>query len=70
LPVFEGKRGHPVLFSSKLYSELENASPEVGARAVVWAHKTHVLEFHTIEEGCILNLNDPETFARVTKTPL
>jgi molybdenum cofactor cytidylyltransferase len=68
LPVFEGKRGHPVLFSAKLYAELENASLEVGARAVVWAHTREVAEHHTIEEGCVLNLNDPKEFARITNT--
>jgi molybdenum cofactor cytidylyltransferase len=66
LPVFEGKRGHPVLFSAKLYLELQNASLELGARSVVWAHKAEIQECHTVEEGCVLNLNDPETFARVT----
>jgi molybdenum cofactor cytidylyltransferase len=66
LPVFEGRRGHPVLFSAKLYSELQNAPPDVGARAVVWANAANVYEFTTTEQGCILNLNDPETFARVT----
>ena len=68
LPVFEGKRGHPVLFSAKLYLELQNASLELGARSVVWAHKAEIQECHTVEEGCVLNLNDPETFARVTNT--
>jgi molybdenum cofactor cytidylyltransferase len=66
LPVFEGKRGHPVIFSSALYGELQNASDEVGARSVVWAHAKEVGEFHTLEEGCVLNLNDPETFLRLT----
>lgn len=69
VPVFERKRGHPVIFSSRLYAELENASPEIGARSVVWAHKSEVLECHTVEEGCVLNLNDPDTFARVTNAP-
>ena len=64
LPVFEGKRGHPVIFSSRLYDELGSAAPGVGARAVVWAHKAEVLEHHTVEEGCVLNLNDPDTLSR------
>ncbi len=66
LPVFEGRRGHPVLFSAKLYPELLNAPPDVGARAVVWANAANIHELRTTEQGCILNLNDPETFARVT----
>jgi hypothetical protein len=40
----------------------------VGARAVVWAHRAEISQFPTNEEGCVLNLNDPETFARVTRS--
>jgi molybdenum cofactor cytidylyltransferase len=65
LPVYEDKRGHPVIFSAALYSELEKASPEIGARSVVWAHNNEVAEYRTAEEGCILNLNDPQAFERV-----
>jgi molybdenum cofactor cytidylyltransferase len=66
VPVYEGRRGHPVIFSSAVYGELEKARPEVGARGVVWAHKGEVSEYITAEEGCIVNLNDPDTFARLT----
>ena len=61
LPVYEGRRGHPVIFSASLYDELLSAPLETGARAVVWAHKGKVEEVRTNEEGCVLNLNDPET---------
>lgn len=61
-PTFHGKRGHPVIFSSKLFSELLDAPDETGARSVVWKHTNEVLEVPTTEKGIILNLNDPETF--------
>lgn len=61
LPVYEGRRGHPVIFSAALYNELLNAPLGTGARAVVWAHKGEIEEVRTNEEGCVLNLNDPET---------
>jgi molybdenum cofactor cytidylyltransferase len=64
LPVYEGRRGHPVIFSSSLYDELLRASLETGARAVVWAHSGEIEEVQTNEEGCVLNLNDPETMNR------
>lgn len=66
VPVFEGRRGHPVIFSAALYGELEKAPADVGARSVVWAHRAEVREYVTAEEGCVVNLNDPETFARMT----
>jgi molybdenum cofactor cytidylyltransferase len=68
LPVFEGRRGHPVIFSSAVYEELATAPLEVGARSVVWAHKSEVSEYITAEEGCIVNLNDPGTFERMTRS--
>ena len=61
LPVYEGRRGHPVIFSAALYAELLQAPMAEGARAVVWAHANDVAEMVTSEEGCVLNLNDPET---------
>jgi molybdenum cofactor cytidylyltransferase len=64
LPVYEGRRGHPVIFSSALYEELLNAPPETGARSVVWAHSAEVQIVRTNEEGCVLNLNDPDTMQR------
>jgi molybdenum cofactor cytidylyltransferase len=64
LPVFEGRRGHPVIFSAALYDELLSAPLETGARAVVWAHSGEVAELRTNEEGCVLNLNDPETLRK------
>lgn len=66
LPVYEGRRGHPVIFPAALYDELLQAPLEKGARAVVWAHAEDVLEVRTNEEGCVLNLNDPETLLGAT----
>jgi molybdenum cofactor cytidylyltransferase len=68
LPVYEGRRGHPVIFSASLYDELLHAPMATGARAVVWAHKGEVVEVRTNEEGCVLNLNDPETINKSIQT--
>jgi molybdenum cofactor cytidylyltransferase len=64
LPTHKRKRGHPVIFRDSLYNELLAASPDVGARQVVWGHAADVAEIETDEEGVILNLNDPETLKR------
>jgi CTP:molybdopterin cytidylyltransferase MocA len=66
LPTYEGRRGHPVIFPVALYHELLRAPLDKGARAVVWAHAADVLEVPTNEQGCVLNLNDPETLHRAT----
>ena len=64
VPVYEGRRGHPVIFAADLYDELLRAPMEKGARAVIWAHASELVEVSTSEEGCVLNLNDPETLHR------
>ena len=69
LPVYEGRRGHPVIFSASLYDELLGAPLETGARAIVWAHNSDVEEVQTNEEGCVLNLNDPETMNKAIRPP-
>jgi molybdenum cofactor cytidylyltransferase len=64
LPLYQGRRGHPVIFSAAVYEELLHAPLETGARAVVWAHSGEVEEMRTSEEGCVLNLNDPDTLQK------
>lgn len=66
LPVYNGRRGHPVIFGAKLYDEVLAASDSVGARQVVRAHPEEIVEVTTEEEGVVLNLNDPETMRRAT----
>ena len=64
LPVYHGRRGHPVIFAASLYPELLAASSAIGAREVVWAHTAQLQEVPTEEEGVVLNINDPETLRR------
>lgn len=66
LPTFNGRRGHPVIFSSKLFDELLTAPADTGARAVVWKHQQDLELVPTVEEGCVLNLNDPASFRNAT----
>ena len=66
VPCYEGRRGHPVIFAARLYEELLDAPEDKGARAVVWAHENEVCEVSTTEESCVLNLNDPEAFRKIS----
>jgi molybdenum cofactor cytidylyltransferase len=69
LPVYQGRRGHPVIFAKTLFEELLSAPLEKGARAVVWNHPDEVEEVPTEEQGAVLNLNDPEAFRSATENP-
>jgi molybdenum cofactor cytidylyltransferase len=70
LPVYQGNRGHPVIFSASVYQELLAAPLDQGARSVVWAHAGEISEVITSERGCVLNLNDPEAVQRVLGNPV
>jgi molybdenum cofactor cytidylyltransferase len=65
VPCYRGHRGHPVIFSAAVYEELLSAPLDQGARAVVWAHAGEVREVPTVEEGCVLNLNDPQALQKL-----
>lgn len=65
MPNYRGKRGHPVVFSAKLFDELRAAPLEVGARHVVRRHPGDILEVATEEEGVLLNINDRTAYKKI-----
>ena len=65
IPTYQGRRGHPVLFSATLFDELRAAPLEVGARHVVRRHADDILELPTEEEGVLLNTNDRAAYETI-----
>ena len=64
VPTFEGRRGHPVLFSARLIPELLAADPSRGAREVVHAHGDRV-ELPVDDRGVIEDIDTPDDYARL-----
>ncbi len=64
LPRYHGRRGHPVLFSRKLFKELIDAPLDQGAKAVVHAHLEETLEIETEDEGVMVDIDTPEDYRR------
>jgi molybdenum cofactor cytidylyltransferase len=62
VPRYHGKRGHPVIFSNALFSELLSAPVAEGAKAVVNAHRDETLEIDTQEEGIAVDIDTPELY--------
>jgi molybdenum cofactor cytidylyltransferase len=67
VPRWRGKRGHPVLFSRRLFAELLAAPMDQGAKAVVNAHANETLEIETDEEGIALDIDTPELYRKHVK---
>jgi molybdenum cofactor cytidylyltransferase len=64
VPRYRGRRGHPVIFSSRLFPELLQAPLDVGAKSVVNAHHDETLEIETEDRGVIVDIDTPEEYHR------
>ena len=64
VPRFAGRRGHPVLFSSRLFPEFLATPLETGAKPVVRGHPEETLELETGEEGILIDIDTPEEYRK------
>jgi molybdenum cofactor cytidylyltransferase len=63
VPVFQGKRGHPVAFDGRLAPELREVREATeGMRAVMQAHSAEVLEVPFDTPLVVLDMNVPEEY--------
>lgn len=62
LPVCEGQRGHPVLFSAAVFDELLKAALPEGARSVVHAHEEVLEEVVVSDPGVLADVNTPDDY--------
>ena len=62
IPRCRGRRGHPVIFSSRLFPELLSAPLEKGAKVIVHAHRDETLEIETDFAGVTIDIDTPEEY--------
>ena len=67
VPRYGAKRGHPVIFSRKLFGELLAAPMDQGAKAVVNAHRDDTLEIDTQDSGVTVDIDTPELYRQHVK---
>jgi len=65
VPVFEGQRGHPVLFARAFFPELCALEGDVGARSVIAAHPEAVVEVRVDEPGVLVDVDTPEALRKL-----
>jgi CTP:molybdopterin cytidylyltransferase MocA len=64
VPTYQGRRGHPIILSSKLFQEIKDASAEIGLRNVVHAHEDDICEVATEEQGVLINVDTPDDYQK------
>lgn len=64
IPLFNGRRGHPLLFDAKYRGEVESLNPSEGLRSLATAHPHDIEEIETNDPGI---LKDFDTYDEYLK---
>ena len=65
VPVRDGHRGNPVLFSRIFFPELQNVTGDVGGRGIVGSHGEGVVEIKVEDDAAFLDVDTPEALEAV-----
>jgi len=64
VPVFAGKRGHPLLFSMKYKDEILTLDPAIGLRQLLINHPGDILEVEVEDESVLKDIDTPEDYQK------
>jgi molybdenum cofactor cytidylyltransferase len=67
IPVYNNKRGHPIILAARLKEELLAITPDVGLKQVVRAHEAETLYVQVADEAVLLDFDYPEDYRRLSK---
>jgi molybdenum cofactor cytidylyltransferase len=62
---WQGRHGHPVIFGRRVFDALRHADPAVGAKAVVHAHASDLIDLEVDDPGVLHDIDGPDDYARV-----
>ena len=65
-----GRHGHPVIVKRGVFSELRDADPSVGARAVIHRDPSRVLDVDVGEPGVAFDVDTPDDYRRAFGRPV
>ena len=64
VPVYNGKRGHPILFSAAYRNEILTQYDNVGLRGILHAHPDDVFELAVSTSAVLSDMDYPEDYRR------
>ena len=68
VPEFEGKHGHPVLFSREMIEAFLRADPSGNAREIEHQHQSRIHYVPVHDSRVVLNINTPEEYSSLPTT--
>ena len=69
VPVFEGKRGNPVLFARRFFDEMAAVRGDVGARHLIGAYEEYVCEVAMEDRAVLVDVDSPQALRDVGERP-
>jgi molybdenum cofactor cytidylyltransferase len=69
IPVYQGRRGNPVIFTIRYKGELLNLKGDIGGREIIKRHPDDVLEVAVNCEGVLLDIDTIESYTSITFNP-
>jgi molybdenum cofactor cytidylyltransferase len=69
LPVWEGKRGNPVLWAKRFFPEMGSLAGDVGARHLIGQYAELVAEVPMPNDAVLLDIDTPEALALFRQRP-
>lgn len=65
VPVFEGKRGNPVLFARRFFEEITVVRGDVGARHLIGEYEEYVCEVAMDDRAVLVDVDSPQALREV-----
>ena len=65
MPVFEGKRGNPVLFARRFFEEMAAVRGDVGARHLIGEYEEYVCEVAMDDRAVLVDVDSPQALLEI-----
>ncbi len=64
VPLYNGKRGHPIMFSAAYRKEILTHYDNVGLQGLLYAHKDDIFELSVTASGVLSDMDYPQDYQR------
>lgn len=65
IPKHQGKRGHPVIYSSRLFGEIPAMAPTDNAHMLQARHQNEIAEVEIDDQGILLDVDTPQDLGNI-----
>jgi molybdenum cofactor cytidylyltransferase len=65
VPVFQGRRGHPVVLDGSFREEMEELTGDAGARHILERESASIVEVELPDDGFLVDIDEPDDYEAV-----